>query len=141
MPSLRARLSGFILLASGLAMTALPASAQRMRTERVRFSRGTSEATVTSAPRPGRPVRYLVGVSVGQTLVASASAADGDADCYVQVYAPGRPIQERYLAPNEDGERGSVQDWSGRLSRSGDYQVLLINAATRGSCRARISVE
>ena len=131
------RLGGLSLL---LTVMALPASAQRTRTERVRFSPGTSEATMTAAPRRGRPVRYLVGASAGQTLTATSSDVSGAADCYVQVYAPGRPIQDRYAAPNEYGERFSVSEWSGRLSRGGDYQVLLINTQNSGTCRVQIGI-
>lgn len=141
MTRLLTRLGGFAALATLVAATALPASAQRMRTERVRFSPGTSEATMASAARRGRSVRYLVGASAGQTLAASASNTSGPADCTVRVFAPGRPAQDRYAAPSEGGYRGAISDWSGRLSRAGDYQVVLSNTATSGTCRVHISVQ
>lgn len=134
------RLGAAALLLVLLAATAVPASAQRMRTERVRFTRGASAATLRSTPRQGRPVRYLIGASAGQTLTASAIDVSGAADCYVQVYAPGRALRDGNAAPNAYGERYSVSEWSGRLSRSGDYQVLLINTQRSGTCGVTVSV-
>ena len=132
------RLGSVALLATLLAATALPASAQRMRTERVRFTRGTSSATLRSAARPGRATRYLVGVSAGQTLSASIEDTGGS-DCWVQVFSPGRSIQARNASPNEDGDRTEVAEWTGRLSRAGDYQVMLTNRERVGTCGLTIS--
>lgn len=132
------RLGGLALLAAALAATALPASAQ-MRTERVRFARGASSETFWSDARVRRPVRYVVGVSAGQTLEATIRDSDGS-DCYVQVFAPGRAIRPANAAPDADGSRGIVPSWTGRLSRSGDYQVMLTNRTNRGTCGLYIGV-
>ena len=112
-----------------------------MRTERVRFARGASTATMSAAPRQGRPVRYLVGARQGQSLAANAASPRNDADCTVQVYAPGRRIDDRYALQDDAGERYGLEEWSGRLSRTGDYQVLLINAGTAGTCTVEITVQ
>ena len=134
-----ARLGGFAALVAFLAATALPASAQRMTTQRVRFTRGASAATLRSEARPSRPVRYLVGVSAGQTLDASITDTNGS-DCYVQVFAPGRTIRSSNAAPDASGERGETGQWSGQVSRAGDYQVVLTNRERRGTCSLEVAV-
>ncbi len=138
MTRLTARLVTLALL---LAATALPASAQRvLRTERVRFAPGAYSATYMNEARAGRPVRYLVSAGAGQTLTASTDDPTGATNCFVQVFAPGRPIRDSNAAPNADGIRYSVPEWSGRLSRSGAYQVLVINAQRGPGCAVAISV-
>ncbi len=132
------RLGGFAALATLLTATALPASAQ-MRTERVRFTRGSSSATLRAEVRIRRPVRYLVGVSAGQTLEATISDSNGS-DCYVQVFAPGRATRAANAAPDASGDRSQIPSWTGRVSRAGDYQVMLTNRTNSGTCGLDVSV-
>lgn len=134
-----ARLSGLAALAALLAATALPASAQRMTTQRVRFTRGSSSASVRSEPRVNRPVRYLIGVSAGQSLEATIVDSNSS-DCYVQVFAPGRATRSGNAAPDEYGDRGETAQWSGRTSRAGDYQMVLTNRTNRGTCGLDVAV-
>ena len=138
MHHLLVRLCGLAALATVLAATALPASAQ-MRTERVRFTRGSSSATLRAEARVRRPVRYLVGVSAGQTLEATISDLNGS-DCYVQVFAPGRATRPANAAPDASGDRDPIPSWTGRVSRAGDYQVLLTNRTNSGTCGLDVSV-
>lgn len=109
-----------LLLAAGLASAAEAQSTRGMRTERVRFARGASGAVIDGSLGAARAVRYLVGVRAGQTLLVET-----EGEVWVQVYAPGRTIADRYAAPSDDGERLDLTYWRGRVSRSGDYQVVV----------------
>ncbi len=139
MTRLLTRLGGLAALIACLAATALPASAQRMTTQRVRFTRGSSSASVRAEPRVNRAVRYLIGVSAGQSLEATIVDANGS-DCYVRVFAPGRTIRNSNAAPDASGDRGEVAQWSGQTSRSGDYQMVLTNRTNSGTCGLDVSV-
>lgn len=135
------RLAGLLALATLVTAAAGPASAQRMRTERARFSRGESEAYLTSAYASGASVRYLVGAGRGQTLYVEILESVDHTTCSLQVYAPGRAVRAANAAPSASGERLALADWSGRLSRAGDYQVVVTNDGARGDCGVRIYVE
>lgn len=133
------RLGGLATVAVFLAATALPASAQRLTTQRVRFTRGSSSASVRAEPRVNRPVRYLISVSAGQTLEATIVDSNGS-DCYVQVFAPGRAIRDSNAAPDASGDRGETANWSGQTSRAGAYQMVLTNRTNSGTCGLDVSV-
>ncbi len=136
---LLARFGGFAALAAFLATAAVPASAQRMSTQRVRFTSGASSASVRAEPRRNRSVRYLIGVSAGQTLEATIVDADGS-DCWVQVFAPGRAVRSSNAAPDASGDRGETAMWTGQTSRAGDYQMVLTNHTNSGTCGLDVSV-
>lgn len=131
-------LAGLLALASA---SALPASAQTMRTERVRFARGASAAEYAPVIARGRSVRYLVGARQGQTLYAEINAGDADLGCRLAVYAPGRSIRAANAAPSADGRRTNLMYWNGTLSRSGDYQVVVTSTRRSTDCPTVISVE
>jgi len=135
------RTAGLLALAALVAAAALPASAQRTRTERVRFSRGESEAYLTGSYARGASVRYLVGASRGQTLYAEILESLGYTTCSLQVYAPGRAVRAANAAPSASGERLALAEWEGRLARAGDYQVVVTNDGARDECGVRIYVE
>ena len=135
------RTAGLLALAALVVAAALPASAQRTRIERVRFSRGESEAYLTTSYARGASVRYLVGASRGQTLTAEILESMDYTTCSLQVYAPGRAVRAGNASPSATGERHALTDWSGRLSRAGDYQVVVTNDGARGECGVRIYVE
>jgi hypothetical protein len=103
-------------------------STQRMATERVRFARGESSATYARTVDAGRSVRYLVSVRAGQTMTVDLQNYGEDGGAYVQVYAPGRSIIDRNAAPSSDGARQDLVTWTGRLSRAGDYQIVVYPA-------------
>ena len=107
-----------------------------MRTERVQFERRALGTVLDGSLNAGRAVRYLVGVRAGQTMLI---ATEGDA--WVQVYAPGRTIADRYAAPSEDGERLDLTYWRGRISRHGDYQVVVYPRSSARGADYRITFE
>ncbi|HEX8297642.1 MAG TPA: hypothetical protein VF594_00665 [Rubricoccaceae bacterium] len=138
--SIARHLVGLLAFAS-LVAAAEPAAAQRQRTERVRFAHGESEAYLTRDVSSGASVRYLVGASRGQVLYAEILESVDDATCSLQVYAPGRAVRAANAAPSTTGERLALSDWTGQLSRAGDYQVVVTNDGARGDCGVRIYVE
>ncbi len=116
---------GLLALLTAAAPPAHAQSTRRMATERVRFARGQSSATYARTVDAGRSVRYLVAVRAGQTMTVSLENYGDDGAAVAQVYAPGRSILDRNAAPSSDGARLDLAYWTGRLSRSGDYQIVV----------------
>ena len=119
------RLAALLALTLALLPDALAQDARRMTTERVRFARGASGATLSSTVAGGRAERYLVSVEAGQTMTVSVENYGDDGLAVFQVYAPGRRIVAANAAPSSDGARHDLAHWTGRLSRSGDYQIVV----------------
>lgn len=116
-----------LALFAALALVPLSAqaqSAQNMSTQRVSLAPGTFSSEVYGSVLRGQTHRYLFNVRAGQTLFANIADATG-AGVYVQVYAPGRAITARYALMREDGQRYDLDYWAGRVSRSGDYQIVV----------------
>ena len=130
------RLLLLVLLVALVAPSVAAQSTRGMRTERVRFARGASGAVLDGSVAASRAVRYLVGVRAGQTLLVEA-----EGEVWVQVYAPGRTIADRYAAPSDDGERLDLTYWRGRVSRSGDYQVVVYPRPDLGGADYRVTFE
>lgn len=113
---------------------------QRMTTERVRFERGASGATQSSTVAGGRAERYLVSVQAGQTMSVALENVGDDGVAVFQVYAPGRRIVALNAAPSGDGERYDLSHWTGLLSRSGTYQIVVYPTARGRSAAYELSI-
>lgn len=107
-----------------------PALAGDVKTVRVKFDPGTSQAALQGAIKGRQTVNYKVGASAGQTMVVTLSTNNNSA--YFNIFEPGaEPGKSSALfASDRDGER-----FDGQLPKSGDYTVqvyLYRNAARRG---------
>ena len=59
----------------------------------------------------------------------------------MQVYAPGRAIRSsQRRARRSPATAAMTRAWSGRVSRAGDYQVVLINQENSGTCGLDVGV-
>lgn len=116
------RLAGLLLL-----LLAGPASAQdETRTERVRFARGESSATVEGTIRGYESVDYLLGAKAGQYM--NVSMATDNAASYFNLIAPGETDVAFFVGST------SGNQYEGTLPADGDYRVrvyLMRSAARR----------
>jgi uncharacterized protein YraI len=93
-----------------------------VNTDRLTFERGATSVSASGSVDAARTARYLLNVRRGQLLRVSVTTTSGMGDAYVEVYGPDRPIEPGHQAPSDvSGSRR----WEGRLSRSGDYQVVV----------------
>ena len=117
--------SSIVLGFLALSVTAQAQGTRGMTTERVRFEPGASGATLTRSTDGRRLQRYTVDVRGGQRMTVQVDSFGGAGWVTFEVYAPGRPAGDRYAAPSSDGARADLQYWTGQLSRSGRYQVVV----------------
>jgi hypothetical protein len=96
-----------------------------IRTERVRFAKGASSATIKGTINGSQTVDYLLGASKGQQ--ANISLATKNAATYFNILAPGETEVAFF--------NGSVSDnqYEGALPASGDYRirVYMMRSAAR----------
>ncbi|ESQ14383.1 MAG: DNA breaking-rejoining protein [Thiohalocapsa sp. PB-PSB1] len=100
--------------------------ADDIRTERVRFHKGASSATVEGRIRGYESVDYLLGAREGQLM--NVSMATDNRSNYFNVIAPGKTNEAMFI--------GSISgnQFEGTLPASGDYKIrvyLMRNAARR----------
>ena len=116
------RLTGLLLL-----LLSGPASAQdEIRTERVRFARGESSATVEGTIRGYESVDYVLGAKAGQYM--NVSMATDNASSYFNLIAPGESDVAFFVGST------SGNQYEGTLPADGDYKVrvyMMRNAARR----------
>lgn len=113
-------------LLSLFVVTASPALADDIRTERVHFRHGTSGATIEGRIKGYETVDYLLGASAGQLM--NVSMATRHTATYFNILAPGENEVAMF--------NGSVSDnqFEGVLGSSGDYKVrvyMMRSAARR----------
>ena len=117
------------LLVVGLltALAIVPASAQQIPVQQVRFAKGSDQATVRGALSGRGPDAqdYIVSVKAGQTL--SAELVTKSPETYFNVMAPDS-VEVPFV-----GEMEAKQSWQAQLNRSGNYtiRVYLNSAASR----------
>ena len=127
----------FAALVLALAGEAAAMAAGGMRTERVRFDRGTTGTTLRGHIDGYDAVRYVLGARRGQSTRMSLKANNESA--YFNVDAPrtGTTLFDGSVSGGE---------WEGRLPADGDYVVtvyLMRNAARRhesANYRLRIDI-
>jgi len=112
----------FVLAAHWLAA---PASAQKIRTERIQLPRGQTGTVIQGAIQGDQIVDYVLGAQAGQTMSIEMTASN--ASSYFNVTAPGASAAIHV---------GSIKgnNFSTLIPSSGDYRVrvyLMRNAARR----------
>ena len=110
-----------------LAVFAVTADAQEIRTQRVAFAPGGDRATYVGVIRGREIVDYLLNARAGQ--VANISMATQNPSAYFNILAPGQTETAFFI--------GSISgnQFEGRLPATGDYRIrvyLMRNAARRG---------
>ncbi len=109
--------------------------AQDIRTERVRFQRGASSATIEGRITGYETVDYLLNVRAGQYM--NVSMATDNRSNYFNIMEPG----EEYAAIYNSSTSGN--QFEGTTAKSGDYRIrvyLMRSAARRGE-RANYRLE
>jgi hypothetical protein len=133
--SLKAFLIAAAILAALPLSSPLPAHAQDIRTEEVRFPAGASGTTIKGSIKGRESVSYVLGASAGQTMTVALDSAN--TSIYFNVYAPGKGPGDEALAVSEiTGPMvPDINRFSATLPADGKYTVsvyLYRNAARRG---------
>lgn len=114
------------VLAALLLLTSVTAAAQSDRTRRIRFARGRTTKVINDAVVRGTRDRYLLRASRGQTLIVHITSLENNA--VFDIGAPGG----RHTITQES------TDWTGELTRSGDY--IIVVGGTRGNATYTLEV-
>lgn len=125
-----------LIAASLFLLLPAPTSAQDdIRTERVRFSRGASSATVEGSVTGYDAVDYVLGAKAGQYMNVSM-ATDNSAN-YFNILAPGESNVAMFI-----GSTSGTQ-YEGTLPSTGDYKirVYLMRSAARRNEAANYRLE
>lgn len=101
---------------------------QRDRTERIRFQRGASGATVQSAVVRGDRDTFLVSATRRQIMTVSVTSLEKNAVFDIK-------------SPNGKIIKQEVTNWSGVLPATGDYQIIVGGTRGNASYRLRVSVK
>ena len=115
------------VLAAAFAIAPLGASlADDIRTEKVQFDAGESQATVEGSIKGYETVDYVLGASGGQTMTVNMQT--DNLSSYFNILAPGEADVAFFVGST------SGNSYSGALPDSGDYKVrvyMMRNAARR----------
>lgn len=101
---------------------------QRTRTERIRFSRGASSATVQSSIVRGDRDTFLVSATRRQTMNVTITSLEKNAVFEIQ-------------GPNGKVIKQEATSWSGVLPTTGDYRIIVGGTRGNASYRLRVSVK
>lgn len=97
---------------------------------RVRFARGDAAATLRGAVVRGDIDVYMLRANAGQRMTVTISSTENNA--VFQIKGP----DGAELAGARSGD--DVMNWSGELSRSGDYRIVV--GGTRGNATYKLTV-
>ncbi|MGA7937266.1 MAG: hypothetical protein WCA35_27190 [Kovacikia sp.] len=152
---IRSRLQG-LLVPSILMLTILPASlslavvansprladrsqsnlrdpallAQKSRTRRIQFAPGKDYAILRDAVIRGTRDTYLLDAQRGQIMTVKIESVENNA--VFDIAAPPNRLRQHRILQQE------AVSWSGKLSDSGDYQIIV--GPTRGNATYRLKV-
>ncbi len=117
---------------AGLLLTTALGSgaAARTFTERVRFARGRSSATIKNAVVRGDRDRYLVGAKARQRITVRIRSFENNA--VFQIQGPNG----RFLRGAEEGQ--DATRWSGKLPAGGNYAIVV--GGTRGNATYTLDI-
>ena len=96
------------------------------RTRRIRFTRSTSSAVVEDAVVRGTRDIYLLSAKAGQTMTVSITSLENNAVFGI-------------VAPNQKLIKQEATSWSTKLSKTGDYRIVV--GGTRGNATYKLRVE
>jgi hypothetical protein len=123
-------------LALGFALAGMAAwAADSIRTERVRFAKGASSATVEGTIRGDQVVDYVLGAAKGQSM--NVSLATQHTATYFNLLAPGEN-EVAFFNGSVNGNR-----YEGTLPATGDYKVrvYMMRSAARRNENASYRLE
>jgi hypothetical protein len=100
------------------------------KTQRVRFARGRTTATLKGAVVRGTQDRYILGARAGQTMIVHVTSREKNA--VFTILDPSGTA----LEGTDDGL--DAMDWSGELPLSGDYSIWV--SPTRGNATYTLEV-
>jgi hypothetical protein len=99
-------------------------------TQRIRFSRGSTSATVGNSVVRGDRDTYILGARAGQTMTVAITSLEDNA-----VFQIENPHGE-YLQGAGDGD--DATSFSGTLPDKGDYKIIV--GGTRGNATYKMTV-
>ncbi|MFO1456667.1 MAG: hypothetical protein U1F18_10545 [Steroidobacteraceae bacterium] len=132
----RGRIFPALLLALSTLVAADAAwTADGIRTERVRFAKGATSATVEGTIRGDQSVDYLLGAAKGQA--ANISLATRNTATYFNILAPGE-TEVAFFNGSVNGNQ-----FEGTLPATGDYRirVYMMRSAARRNETANYRLE
>ena len=106
-------------------------SGLRAQTERIKFARGESSATVEGRIARGEVYNYLVKASRNQYMIVTIMSVEDNAVFQIVNKKTGE-----YLTGAEDGT--DAKRWEGELPSSGDYKIVV--GSTRGGSEYTLKV-
>ena len=86
-------------------------------TKRVKFARGRTSAVLKGSLGIEESITYVLGARAGQTLILHVSIPDRQPNQHV-VFSISDPAGEDLLESYDT-------DWTGELTRTGDYKVVV----------------
>jgi hypothetical protein len=98
------------------------------RSERIRFQRGASGATIQTSVVRGTRDTFLVAASRRQTMTVSITSREQNAVFDIK-------------GPNGKLIKQGVTSWSGVVPSSGDYRIIVGGTRGNASYRLRVSVK
>lgn len=107
------------------ATTVSPTLIAQNRTQRIRFGRGTSGATLNGGIARGETVTYLLNAKSGQTMEVTVTSPEDNA-----VF--------RIVSPRRRTLIDETSQWSDELPATGDYRIIV--GSTRGGASYRLTV-
>lgn len=119
-----------LLAATALGALSSPVAAKTF-TQRLKFARGRSSATVEGAVVRGDRDDWIIGARKGQRLIIRVTALEKNAEFQLLDRASGRYLKGA-------GEMDDATRWTGRLPRTGDYLIRV--GGTRGNATYKLHV-
>jgi hypothetical protein len=118
-------------------------SSARDNKKELKFSPGTSAATVSNSVIRGDRDMYAVVAKAGQTMQVAISAVEDNA--VFQIYQPGAKFVKEDGATEikgatlpQAGEEDDAKSWNGKLPQSGKYWIVV--GGTRGNANYTLKV-
>jgi hypothetical protein len=114
-------------VSSGDTTQSVALAVQRSRTEKIRFQRGATGATINSSVVRGDRDTFLVSATRRQTMTVSITSLERNAVFEIQ-------------GPNGNVIKQEATSWSGVLPSTGDYRIIVGGTRGNASYKLRVSV-
>lgn len=126
-----------------LAFFVAGSSIARDNKKEVRFTPGTTSATISDSVIRGDRDMYALTAKAGQTMTVEISALEDNA--VFQIYEPGAKFvkedgitEVKGTALPKAGDEDDAKSWSGKLPKSGKYWIIV--GGTRGNATYKLKV-
>jgi hypothetical protein len=122
------------LVVSLVALCAIPASAQEIRQQSVRFAKGESSTTIKGSLKGYETVDYKLRANAGQAM--SVTLKTNNSANYFNVLPPGSKDVAVFVGSTSGNE------WTGKLETDGEYtvRVYLMRSAARRDEKANYAL-